>query len=149
MPIEYRTGDLFAQPDLDALAHGCNCVGAMGAGIAVQFRKRWPEMYAQYVKLCAEGGFRLGDVFMWQPPDRSITVFNLATQSHWKLPADLMAVQDSLREAVSCMKPGERLGIPWIGSGLGGLAQADVRRVFEDIARTTPVIMVVVELPVG
>jgi O-acetyl-ADP-ribose deacetylase (regulator of RNase III) len=40
MSIEARTGDLFAQPDLTALAHGCNCAGAMGKGIAVPFKQR-------------------------------------------------------------------------------------------------------------
>lgn len=31
--IEFKTGDLFAEDGL-ALAHGVNCAGAMGAGIA-------------------------------------------------------------------------------------------------------------------
>lgn len=38
--VEYRIGDLFAQDDVDAIGHGVNCVGAMGAGIAVVFRRR-------------------------------------------------------------------------------------------------------------
>lgn len=48
MSIEEGTGDLFAQPDLRALAHGCNCAGAMGKGIAVPFKQRWPRMYEEY-----------------------------------------------------------------------------------------------------
>ena len=31
-----------------ALAHGCNCLGSMGAGIATGFRDRYPAMYAEY-----------------------------------------------------------------------------------------------------
>ena len=35
MPTTFVTGDLFAERGLDGLAHGCNCAGAMGTGIAV------------------------------------------------------------------------------------------------------------------
>lgn len=34
------TGDLFEQTHLDAIGHGVNCKGVMGAGIAAQFKKR-------------------------------------------------------------------------------------------------------------
>ena len=36
--IEYKTGDLLAE-EADALVNTVNCVGHMGAGIALQFRK--------------------------------------------------------------------------------------------------------------
>jgi O-acetyl-ADP-ribose deacetylase (regulator of RNase III) len=36
MPIEFVIGDLFVNRfQAQALAHGCNCQGAMGAGIAM------------------------------------------------------------------------------------------------------------------
>jgi O-acetyl-ADP-ribose deacetylase (regulator of RNase III) len=36
MPIEFITGDLFVNRfQAQALAHGCNCQGSMGAGIAM------------------------------------------------------------------------------------------------------------------
>lgn len=43
--IEYRTGDLLAQRDLDYLVHGCNCQCTMGSGVAASIRKRWPQVY--------------------------------------------------------------------------------------------------------
>ena len=48
MPTTFVKGDLFRQEGLRALAHGCNCAGAMGKGIAVEFRERFPKMYAEY-----------------------------------------------------------------------------------------------------
>jgi hypothetical protein len=68
MTIIFVSGDLFADPSLDGLAHGCNCVGAMGAGIAMEFRRRYPEMYLQYKKHCDSGDFVPGTVFVCQPP---------------------------------------------------------------------------------
>ncbi len=45
MPIEFVAGDLFANiRAVQAFAHGCNCQGSMGAGIAVGFRERYPEI---------------------------------------------------------------------------------------------------------
>jgi hypothetical protein len=44
MPVQFFAGDLFAN-DMGAgvFAHGCNCQGSMGAGIAKEFRQRYPE----------------------------------------------------------------------------------------------------------
>jgi len=40
MPTLFVSGDLFHHPGLKAFAHGCNCAGAMGKGIALEFRER-------------------------------------------------------------------------------------------------------------
>jgi O-acetyl-ADP-ribose deacetylase (regulator of RNase III) len=54
MTIKYVTGDLFVnRHQAEALAHGCNCQGAMGAGIAVGFRERYPRMYEEYLLITA------------------------------------------------------------------------------------------------
>ena len=50
MPLEIRKGNLF---EFDgSLAHGVNAAGAMGKGIAVDFKEKWPKMYAEYKSLC-------------------------------------------------------------------------------------------------
>lgn len=43
-------GDIFSISGISCYAHGCNCAGAMGKGIALQFKKRFPQMYLQYRK---------------------------------------------------------------------------------------------------
>jgi O-acetyl-ADP-ribose deacetylase (regulator of RNase III) len=145
--IEERTGDLFAQPDLTALAHGCNCAGAMGAGIAVEFKRRHPAMYAAYKTLCAEKKFRPGDVFTWKAGP--LTVFNLGTEEHWRKGATLDAIEQSVaamaREADQAGIA--KAGIPRIGAGYGGLKWEDVRAVIERATTGTNVTLVVVTLP--
>src|SRR5438874_7592451 len=82
MPVEFVKGDLFANRfQAKALAHGCNCQGSMGAGIATGFRDRYPEMFAEYRRRCKAKPreFNLGDVFLWKAEDQP-RVFNLATQ---------------------------------------------------------------------
>ena len=34
------------------VCHQVNCVGKMGAGIALQIRNKWPKVYEEYVKDC-------------------------------------------------------------------------------------------------
>jgi O-acetyl-ADP-ribose deacetylase (regulator of RNase III) len=82
MPTVFVKGDLFRQEGLRALAHGCNCAGAMGKGIAVEFRSRFPKMYAEYKQRCADGAFTPGEVFTWT--EQGLTVFNLGTQKTWR-----------------------------------------------------------------
>jgi O-acetyl-ADP-ribose deacetylase (regulator of RNase III) len=42
--IEFKTGDLFLQ-DAEALVNTVNCVGVMGRGVALQFKKRFPDNF--------------------------------------------------------------------------------------------------------
>lgn len=126
MPLSLHRGDLFATPELTALAHGCNCAGAMGAGIALAFKARWPDMYHDYVTRCADGRFNLGDVFIWRAG--GVTIFNLATQPHWRAAAQLPAIASSV---AAMLGEAQALGLdhiamPRIGAGLGGLDWADV-----------------------
>lgn len=110
MPIEFVTGDLFANR-FKALAHGCNCQGSMGAGIAIGFRDRYPEMYAEYRRRCkAEPReFNLGDAFLWKGKEQP-WVFNLGTQEAvWRAPASYEAIEAALR---SMRQQAEQEGSP-------------------------------------
>lgn len=148
MSFEHRTGDLFAQPDLSALAHGVNCLGAMGAGIAVLFRRRDEEMYRAYREVCETNRLLPGDVFFWQHDDGSWT-YNLASQYYLGADARLNAIRESLTKAVAHAEDNgvSAIGLPRIGSDIGGLDWSDVRRVIEKVAETTPVHVVTVSLP--
>ncbi|ATB49055.1 macro domain-containing protein [Corallococcus macrosporus] len=145
MPTHFVSGDLLRQTGLHALAHGCNCAGAMGKGIAVEFRARFPEMYEEYKQRCADGRFKLGDVFTWTGAE--VTVFNLGTQRTWRTRADLRAIE----RAVSTMVEHAdglgigRIGLPRIGAGLGGLPWAPVRDLLLRSGASTRVMLVVFE----
>jgi O-acetyl-ADP-ribose deacetylase (regulator of RNase III) len=145
MPTTFVKGDLFRRSDLKAIAHGCNCAGAMGKGIAVEFRRRFPKMYAEYRRRCAEGLFTLGDVFAWT--ESKTTVFNLGTQKTWRSKAQLSAIEKAVHEMVrlAAEQGLTKIGLPRIGAGLGGLAWEDVRALLEEIGREAEVELVVFE----
>jgi hypothetical protein len=73
-------GDLVAnEHQAQALAHGRNCKGSMGARIAVGFKTRYPERCAEYRRRCkaVPREFNLGDAFWWRAEGQP-WVFNLA-----------------------------------------------------------------------
>jgi O-acetyl-ADP-ribose deacetylase (regulator of RNase III) len=103
MPATFTEGDLFARSDIRAWAHGCNCAGAMGAGIAVEFKRRFPRMFEEYKLRCADGRFGLGDVFVWS--EGELTVYNLGTQEHWRKKAQLPALSKAVGRMVGARRP--------------------------------------------
>jgi O-acetyl-ADP-ribose deacetylase (regulator of RNase III) len=145
MPVQFVHGDLFAARELDALAHGCNCAGAMGKGIAVELHARFPAMYAEYKRRCAAGRFQLGDVFEWD--EGPLTVYNLGTQKTWRTKAQLADVERALATMIEVAERRgiERIGLPRIGAGLGGLPWAQVKARIEALAAATAIELVVFE----
>lgn len=147
--ISFTEGDLFACgiPDI---AHGVNCRGVMGAGIAVQFKARYPGMYDSYRRRCLRrSGMIPGDVMPWKHDDGRV-IFNLATQDRpgadakpWMIAA---AVGRMITEADHDFGI-TRIALPMIGCGIGGLTEADLRTSLAPYA-DAPVDLVVVTLPV-
>src|SRR6185437_4157628 len=82
-----------------AFAHGCNCQGSMGAGVAKTIRALYPAMYEEYRRRCkAEPRqYNLGDCWLWKDADRP-WVFNLGTQEgYWRSRASYEAIEAALR----------------------------------------------------
>ncbi|MBZ0289193.1 MAG: macro domain-containing protein, partial [Anaerolineae bacterium] len=128
------------------LAHGCNCAGVMGKGIALEFKRRFPNMYAAYRQQCLQGEFKLGDVFVWR--ENGFMVFNLATQKRPGSTAEISAIEKSLSSMVELCKRLniEKVGLPRIGAGLGKLDWEIVKEVVERIGASTTVTLLVFEL---
>lgn len=130
--ISFESGDIFATPNPQALAHGCNCFGAMGAGIAVEFKKRWPAMYNIYRDDCLRGYFKPGDVYMYTPCiETDPKVFNLATQDRFQAKIGWIntAIITMLRQAR--VHNITEILMPAIGCGLGGLDWREVKNLLQ------------------
>lgn len=126
-----KTGSVF-DTHAGALGHGVNCVGAMGAGVARLVRQRWPQMFEPYRQACVARTLRPGDVLPMQTGEEPIRwVYHLATQGRPGPDARLEWIRQSAQQAaVHARQHGiERIAIPQIGCGIGGLAWSDVRPV--------------------
>jgi O-acetyl-ADP-ribose deacetylase (regulator of RNase III) len=64
MPIEIRRGDLFDYEG--SKAHGVNGAGIMGKGIALDFKKKWPDMFKEYERLCKGGQLFPGMIYPYE-----------------------------------------------------------------------------------
>lgn len=115
-----KEGDIFKIEYIKNYAHGCNCVGAMGKGIALTFREKFPEMYKEYKLLCENDSFNLGDVFLYQYADGFI--FNLGTQLTWRTPVDYEGLSNAIYKMfdIASSRKITPIALPRIGAGLGG-----------------------------
>lgn len=122
MKLIRKKGDLFTS-EAPAIGHGVNVYGRMGAGIAKQFRANYPDMYTDYKNLCDEKLLEPGGLMVWQDPETDMIIFNIASQSTPGATADIMWLASGLDAAMThADKLGlDRIAIPAIGTGIGGL----------------------------
>lgn len=124
-------GDLF-ESGCSTLVNAVNCHGAMGAGIALEFKRRFPAMFADYRRRCRRGEVRLGHPYLWRPEDDvGPSVLNFPTKDHWRDPSHLEAIADGLAWLRSHYRQWRisSLAVPALGCGHGGLRWEEVRPV--------------------
>src|SRR6187549_2368115 len=126
MPIEFVAGDLFVnRVKAEAFAHGCNCAGSMGAGIAVGFKARYPLMFEEFRRRCKAKPpeFGLGEVFFWREEGKP-AVFNLGTQPRPGRGATYPVVEAALKALRSAADDARirSIAMPRIAAGYGGLS---------------------------
>ncbi len=126
--IERGVGDLL-RADVDALVNAVNCRGVMGKGLALQFKKTFPEVFAAYQAACDAGGVRIGQMHVVERQSSPRFVINFPTKDDWRKPSKLEFIEAGLIDLVEQVKLHriESLAIPPLGCGLGGLDWGIVR----------------------
>ena len=133
--IYFKTGDILAE-DVEALVNTVNCVGVMGRGIALQFKKRFPDNFRAYSLACARGEVQPGRMFVFDT--RQLTnprhIINFPTKRHWRGNSRFEDIEAGLDDLLrSIRERGIRsIALPPLGSGLGGLDWPAVRRRIEE-----------------
>jgi O-acetyl-ADP-ribose deacetylase (regulator of RNase III) len=150
--IEFASGDIL-HADVEALVNTVNCVGIMGRGIALQFRKAFPRNYDAYKALCDKGQVQLGKMFVYDLNrlENPRFIINFPTKLHWKGKSQLADIERGLRTLVEEIKKREirSVAIPPLGCGLGGLNWADVRPMIEKAFAGLSEVKAVVYEPTG
>ncbi|MBZ0289877.1 MAG: macro domain-containing protein [Anaerolineae bacterium] len=137
--ITYVVSDLFQSP-ARVLVNAVNTVGVMGKGIAADFRRFYPEMFAQYQALCERGQFQTGQLWLYKTPHKWI--LNFPTKQHWRDPSRLEYIEAGLQKfaAVYAEKDLISVSFPLLGSGLGGLDwEMQVRPLMEHYLDPLPI----------
>lgn len=130
--------DLFQKlAEVDAIGHGVNCVGSMGAGIAVRFRHEYPLLYKEYRRECYANNITPGCCWAWFDSVNNKWIYNLAVKNHYKPPSKLSWIKSSFKKMLEHMISNEvsSCAIPLIGCGLGRLDwDTEVKPSLEEIA---------------
>ncbi len=115
----------------DALVNTVNTKGVMGKGVALQFKRAFPENYRLDRSACDTGDVQLGKMFVTTPErlDGPRMIINFPTKDHWKSRSRLVDIEVGLQDLrrVLLHSDVESVALPPLGCGLGGLNWSDVR----------------------
>lgn len=129
------------------LVNPVNCVGVMGAGLALEFKRRFPAMYLEYKRECKLGKLQPGAPHYWRSEGVDprgmyydmgtwdvLWVVNFPTKHDWRQPSSYGWIEQGLVNLSSVMKwcgEEEIMAVPALGCGYGGLNWVRVRKLLE------------------
>lgn len=129
--FEYVQGNIL-NSDAEALVNTVNCVGVMGRGIALQFKKKWPDNFSAYAAACRKGEVVPGRMFVFETRHSQGPryIINFPTKRHWRMPSRMADIESGLHDLRNVIvERGIRsIAIPPLGSGLGKLPWPEVKR---------------------
>ena len=130
--IEYQTGDLLTS-DAEALVNTVNCVGVMGKGIALEFKKAFPDNFKDYAKACKRDEVYPGRMFITERLGNPKFIVNFPTKRHWRAKSRISDVESGLTALADEIRTRQirSIAIPALGSGLGGLDWEAVRSLID------------------
>ena len=93
----------------------------MGAGIALEFKLRYPEMFDKYKTFCDQNNLKPGNLWLYKSPSRWI--LNFPTKNQWKLPTKKEYLELGLEKFLSSYKSRgiTSVAFPVLGAQHGGL----------------------------
>lgn len=132
--ITYKTGNLLNAPT-EVLVNTVNTVGVMGKGIALQFKKAFPEVFKAYSEAVKQGVITIGKVQVvpLKIVDGPRYVINFPTKQHWRSPSQLAWIEAGLLDLKQQLAAHniQSVALPPLGCGNGGLRWNEVKALIE------------------
>lgn len=119
--MQIKIGNIF-ESNAKTLVNTVNCVGVMGKGIALEFKKRFPGMFEEYVRLCNNHEVKPGKPYYYSDL-LGPSVINFPTKDHWRSPSKLSYIEEGLdwfRNNYASLGV-TSIAFPPLGCGNGGL----------------------------
>ncbi|MFT6835772.1 MAG: O-acetyl-ADP-ribose deacetylase (regulator of RNase III) [Francisellaceae bacterium] len=139
--ITYQQGNILHDQS-DAIINTVNTVGVMGKGLALQFKKAFPDNFKEYKKACDDKSMVTGQVLSvplnsMSPP---FYIINFPTKAHWKGKSTLEYIEQGLNSLKTEVKRLnlKSIAIPALGSGLGGLPWQEVEQLIQSSLAELP-----------
>ena len=118
--IEFKKRSMF-RSKVQTLVNPVNCVGVMGAGLALRMKQEFPDMFDSYKKVCTQKLLEPGKLHLYK--DQGRWILNFPTKKHYRDPSTMEYIELGLDKFVETYKEKgiTSIAFPKIGSGLGGL----------------------------
>ncbi len=150
--IELTRGNILTA-DAEALVNTVNCVGVMGKGIALQFKKAFPENFKAYEAACRNKEVKPGRMFVFNTGQmfNPRFIINFPTKRHWRGKSRYEDIEMGLEALVQEVRERKirSIAIPPLGSGLGGLQWEQVKPMIEKAFATMPEVQIKLFEPKG
>lgn len=136
--LKYVKGDIFNSP-AQVLVNTVNTVGVMGKGIALSFKKKYPEMFTTYRKACDKHQLIIGKLMLWYGPDHWI--LNFPTKEHWRNPSKMEYIEKGLMAFQRKYADYNitSIAFPKLGCGNGELDWKQVKPLMERYLKELPI----------
>lgn len=114
------------------LVNTVNCVGVMGAGLALEFKLRYPEMEKDYIYRCKKKEVKLGKPYLYREYEKP-WILNFPTKDNWRNPSKIESIQEGLEYFANNYKRGgiTSIAFPKLGCSHGGLSWKEVSPLME------------------
>lgn len=112
-----------------AVVNTVNCVGAMGKGIALDFKMRFPEMFKEYQNICFRHLLKPGQILPYTKSQPII--LNFAIKDDWKNPSRVEWIESTLKKFVGNYKSMNisSIAFPWMGAMNGGISLETIKSI--------------------
>lgn len=150
--IELSRGDI-VKADAEALVNTVNCVGIMGRGVALQFRKAFPSNFRDYRASCDRKELRPGRMLVHDLGRLANPryIINFPTKRHWRGKSRIQDIEVGLAALIEEVwaRNIRSIAVPPLGCGLGGLDWDEIRPRIERAFQTVPGVHVLLFEPSG
>ena len=131
--IRYLHGNIL-QAEAEALVNSVNTVGVMGKGVALAFKKAYPENFKRYKAACEDGSLTVGKLLTVPTGQlRPRLIINFPTKKHWRHPSQMAYLQAGLSALVEVIRQEKltSIALPPLGCGNGKLNWSEVKPLIE------------------
>ncbi len=137
--IDDPNASIFDSP-LQAIVNPINCVGVMGGGLALEFKRRYPDLFRSYAERCGDHQVHPGEPYLYRDMGGR-WILNFPTKNHWQEPSEMWMIVAGLGRVLRYWDCWYLTGIafPALGCGLGGLDPEVVIPIMVKILDTLPI----------
>ena len=120
--LTYVTDSILTS-DAHCLIAPVNTVGVMGKGLALEFKRAFPDMFRVYKLHCDNKTLKVGNLMFYKGNDTTRIICLFPTKEHWQNPSQLRYIDTGMQAFVKFYAEWNitSVAFPKIGCGLGGL----------------------------